>query len=590
MEEQRQQAAAAQAKAVANKADEQHWQDALAAEQRRQESAERAAATAERALAVEQRRQELAKRAAAMAEKALAAEQCHRESAERAAERAEKALAAKHCCRELAKPAAALADSVLAAEQRHQELAERAAALAESALAKEQRCRELAECAAAMAKLVSAKEQRCQELAERPAVLAERTLANKHRCREAAECSETLAETVLAKEQPRSSLAEAALAEYNSQTKASRDATVVEVAKHAMTLVVTVLDELKATPKLRYSGPPPTHFSPPLTATEVAELDAAIRDKRRRHKTATREKALAKDANKQHCNKVNRQHCHDSATWEKALDDDACEQLCRESSKRTATLATLALAAMQTVVLADLALPKPALAEDKQRQEETAKKQCHADNEHVMAPVLPPNPSNAAIRRIWVECALLVAPLNAILAKIECNNMVHEARAPLTTTLPHPAAMLSTPPRPMTYVGAGLSTMGGSTRVTSLALAPSAIPSPIVNGQLRTVRQCAQPCRCTGRRHRPRAPSPPDKVLPSQPHPTKEGLSTPTNPPNLLARATTRSGMPSLAPPLTASSTPSLLPFTFGSEVCLSSEGVVAHPFCVGNPPPQKHT
>jgi hypothetical protein len=44
------------------------------------------------------------------------------------------------------------------------------------------------------------------------------------------------------------------------------------------------------------------------------------------------------------------------------------------------------------------------------------------------------------------------------------------------------------PPCPMTYVGVVLSTMGGSTHATSLALAPSAIPSPTVNGQLRTVR------------------------------------------------------------------------------------------------------
>ncbi len=105
-------------------------------------------------------------------------------------------------------------------------------------------------------------------------------------------------------------------------------------------------------------------------------------------------------------------------------------------------------------------------------------------------------------------------------------------------------------------------------------------------------RQRAQPHCCTGCHHHPCAPSPPDGVLPSQPHPTVEGLSMPTNPLNLLVRATTRSGTPSLAPPLTASSTPSLLPFTFGSKVCLSSEGVVANPFCAGGltPPPRKHT
>jgi hypothetical protein len=71
-----------------------------------------------------------------------------------------------------------------------------------------------------------------------------------------------------------------------------------------------------------------------------------------------------------------------------------------------------------------------------------------------------------------------------------------------------------------------------------------------------------------------------------------QGLSTPTEPPKLLARATTCSGTLSLAPSLTASSTPSLLPFTFNSKVCLSLEGVVAHPFCAGGltPPPQKCT
>jgi hypothetical protein len=107
------------------------------------------------------------------------------------------------------------------------------------------------------------------------------------------------------------------------------------------------------------------------------------------------------------------------------------------------------------------------------------------------------------------------------------------------------------PPHPMTYVGAVLSTMGGSTRVRSLALALLAI----VEGRLRTVRQRAQPRCRTGCRHHPWAPSPPDEILPFHPHPTVEGLSTPTNPPNLLARVTTRSWMPSLAPPLTASST-----------------------------------
>ncbi len=132
-----------------------------------------------------------------------------------------------------------------------------------------------------------------------------------------------------------------------------------------------------------------------------------------------------------------------------------------------------------------------ALAEDKRRQEETAKKQRHAEDEHIMAPVLLPDPVNAAIRHIRVECALLAAPLDAILVEIECDNITHEARAPPTTTLPHTAAMLSTPPPPMTYVGAVLSTMGESSQTASLTLAPGALPSPAVDGQLWMARQRA---------------------------------------------------------------------------------------------------
>ncbi len=44
-----------------------------------------------------------------------------------------------------------------------------------------------------------------------------------------------------------------------------------------------------------------------------------------------------------------------------------------------------------------------------------------------MAPVLPPNPVIVAIWRIRVECAFLAAPLDAILAEIECNDIAHKA-------------------------------------------------------------------------------------------------------------------------------------------------------------------
>ncbi len=68
-------------------------------------------------------------------------------------------------------------------------------------------------------------------------------------------------------------------------------------------------------------------------------------------------------------------------------------------------------------------LPKPALAKDKRRKEETTKTQCRADDECVMALVLLPDPGNTAIRRIQVECALLAAPLDTILAEIERDDI-----------------------------------------------------------------------------------------------------------------------------------------------------------------------
>jgi hypothetical protein len=84
----------------------------------------------------------------------------------------------------------------------------------------------------------------------------------------------------------------------------------------------------------------------------------------------------------------------------------------------------LALATEQTAVLADLALL--ALANNKRRQEETAKKQCRVDAECVMAPVLPPNLVDVAIQCIWAECALFAAPLDANLAKIARNDFTHD--------------------------------------------------------------------------------------------------------------------------------------------------------------------
>jgi hypothetical protein len=143
-----------------------------------------------------------------------------------------------------------------------------------------QHCQELAKCVAALAELVSAAEQNHQQLVDCAAVLSESALASDCHCWVAAERSVTLVETALAKEKRCFLTAETALMEYNAQTKASQDATAVEVAKHATMLAVMALAELKAAPKLRYNGPLPTHFPPPLNTAEVAKLDASILNKR----------------------------------------------------------------------------------------------------------------------------------------------------------------------------------------------------------------------------------------------------------------------------------------------------------------------
>ncbi len=88
---------------------------------------------------------------------------------------------------------------------------------------------------------------------------------------------------------------------------------------------VMALTELKAAPKLRYGGPPPTHFPPPLTAKEVAELDAATLDKQRQ--AAAQEKALADKTNQQ---------CW-AAARDKALADEANERHCHKSAERATT-------------------------------------------------------------------------------------------------------------------------------------------------------------------------------------------------------------------------------------------------------------
>jgi hypothetical protein len=156
----------------------------------------------------------------------------------------------------------------------------------------------------------------------------------------------------------------------------------------------------------------------------------------------------------------------------------AKERRCYLSVEQAAVLADTAVAAERAAVLANLALANekdtavcarngiasdaPALAKEKQRQEEAAAQQCRAEDKRVTVPVMPPDPVDAAIWHIWAECTLHSAPLDAILAKIARNKIVHNVPSLPTTTLPPPMAMLSTSTCPTSYVGVVLSTIRGN--------------------------------------------------------------------------------------------------------------------------------
>jgi hypothetical protein len=447
-----------------------------------------------------------AKRAAALADMVLAKEQhCHKE-AEHAALSMASSLANEQCCHEAAACGAMLVDLALAKEPRCRETATIAAMSAKKALAKECSCHKVAKQAAALVEQALTKEQRCQEAAEQAAELAVQALAKVQRCHEMAELAAMLVEMALAMEQ---------------------------------------------------------------RCHEVARREKALADEADKqccHKMAMQEKALADDAKSHHRQKLAERtaafaelvsaKCHqelvdcNAVLVETTLAKKHCCQevadcgaMLRERApaeeQRCSLLAEQAagpeLAMAEVVVLADLALPKQALAKDIWRQEEAATELCREDNECFMVPIILPNPVDVAIRRIRAACSLRAALLDALLAKIECKDIAHEARALPMTTSPHPAAMLSTAPHPMTYVGLVLATMWGSTHALSLALAPLAIPSPTVDGQLRMVRQCTQPRCPTSRRHRLCTPSPPDKVLPSHPHPLLGGAPTSTTTLTMLA-------------------------------------------------------
>ncbi len=170
------------------------------------------------------------------------------------------------------------------------------------------------------------------------------------------------------------------------------------------------------------------------------------------------------------------------------LADKANKQRCHEFAKRATTLATKAL----------------------------AKDEYDKDDNYVA-------------RRIEAYAAPFFACVDAVMAKIRAMDdgfgnwavfgdkllVKEDTKASAPTMLPSapPTAVMSPHHRPKSYVDAVLTAMGESSQATSLTLAPAALPSPAINGKLRTVRQRAQPCCCVGRRHGRRAPNPQEHLL-----------------------------------------------------------------------------
>jgi len=93
------------------------------------------------------------------------------------------------------------------------------------------------------------------------------------------------------------------------------------------------------------------------------------------------------------------------------------------------------------------------------------------------------------------------------------------------------------------------------------------------------VRPRAQPRRCTGRRHTPRAPSSFIEVAPTHPELSQGGLTTSQSTTLAGVTSPSRSVVSSTPQAWTTPHTPSLQPFSFNEGALLSSRGGNSHPF-----------
>ncbi len=225
-------------------------------------------------------------------------------------------------------------------------------------------------------------------------------------------------------------------------------------------------------------------------AAITALAEKALAKERRRHKTATRKKALADKANER----------SQTAARENALADEA--------NKRRR-------AAAHEKALADEANKRcRAAARDKALADEANEQRPHKLTERATASATKAlakdehdEEDDYVAWGIEAYAAPFFARVDAVMAKIRAMDdgfgnwaafgdelLIEEddeASAPMMLPSAPPMAMSSPHHRHKSYVDAVLTTMGGSSRATSLPLAQAALPSPAVEGKLRTVRRCA---------------------------------------------------------------------------------------------------
>jgi hypothetical protein len=117
------------------------------------------------------------------------------------------------------------------------------------------------------------------------------------------------------------------------------------------------------------------------------------------------------------------------------------------------------------------------------------------EDDKASAPTMPPlAPPMVVLSPPYRPMSYVDAVLSTM-GGSSCNELLakedDKASAPTMPPLAPPTVMLSPPYRPTSYVDAVLSTMGGSSQATSLTLALAALPLPAVNGQLWMVHQRA---------------------------------------------------------------------------------------------------